>query len=492
MPLTDLINLLDRWSPERVVVAGDFMLDRTTYGDAARLAPDAPVPVLSAQRSEELPGGAGNVCVGLAALGCRAAALGVVGDDEAGRKLRDALDAAGVDTAGLAAGPRPTTVKHSLVGLAQGRHAQKMFRFDTEDARPIPSAAEARLLEHAQELLEGAAVLCLEDYGKGVLTEALCRGLIGLAKRRGIPVLVDPPALGGYTKYRGATCLTPNRTEARRATGLDEPEAMARRLKADLDLSLVVLTLDKSGALLLDEHGRLHEVPTVPRRVYDVTGAGDTVLATLAAAATQGAAWPDAVELANAAAGLAVEKPGARPVGFDELWLSVLGRHRRELGKPRTLTALCRELEAHRKLGKSVVFTNGCFDVLHAGHVTMLRHAAQLGDLLVVGLNADASIARLKGANRPVNPEADRRLVLSELESVDYVVGFERDTPIELIEAIRPDVLVKGADYRIDEVVGREAVEAYGGRVELIELVQGKSTSALLEQTGGPSHTANE
>ncbi|MEO1235541.1 MAG: D-glycero-beta-D-manno-heptose 1-phosphate adenylyltransferase [Planctomycetota bacterium] len=488
MPHADLLSLLDRWASPRIVVAGDFMLDRTAYGHADRLAPDAPVPVLAVQRTESTPGGAANVALDLAALRCHAACLGVIGDDEPGATLSLELQNAGVDTSGLiASGDRPTTVKHNLVGLAQHRHPQKMFRLDTEDKSPIDDATVAELLDGADALLADADLLCLEDYNKGVLGETVCRGLIERAAQHGVPVFVDPAAIDDYTKYRGATCITPNRTEARLATGLDDPADMARRLKADLGLTHVVLTLDKSGAMLLDDADDMHEVPTVARAVYDVTGAGDMVLAALAAARAQDAAWLDAVALANVAAGLEVEKSGVVPIPLDELLLAVLRLHHDELGKVRPPEALFRELEAHRTQGKSIVFTNGCFDILHAGHVAYLRAAAKLGDLLVVALNTDDSITRLKGPDRPVNHEADRLLVLSELQSVDYLVTFADDTPLSLIDRIKPDVLAKGADYTRQEVVGHEIVEAHGGRVALIDLVEGRSTSNLIRKMSGQS-----
>lgn len=489
MPQADLINLLDRWEAKRIVVAGDFMLDRYAYGNADRLSPDAPVPVLAVERTESMPGGAANVCLDLAALRCQVACLGAVGDDEPGQTLSNALLDAGVDTKGLTSFPgRPTTVKHNLVGLAQHRHPQKMFRLDTEDKSPLPPEMAAALLERAAGLLDDADVLCLEDYNKGVLTEAVCQGLITLAKDRNVPVFVDPAAVTDYTKYRGATCVTPNRTEAQLATapGSDDPEAMARKLKADLGLTHVVLTLDKSGALLLDDRDELHAVPTVARSVYDVTGAGDMVLAMLAAAHANGASWVDAVALANVAAGLEVEKSGVVPIPLDEVLLALLELHHDQLGKVRPPEALFRELDAHRKQGKSIVFTNGCFDILHAGHVAYLRAAAKHGDLLVVGLNSDGSIRRLKGDDRPVNHQDDRVMVLSELQSIDYIVVFDEDTPRELIEAIKPDVLAKGADYTRETVVGHEIVEAHGGRVELIDLVEGRSTTNIIRKIGTP------
>lgn len=488
--MPDLITALDRWESKRVVVAGDFMLDRYAYGNADRLAPDAPVPVLAVQRTESMPGGAANVCLDLAALRCEVACLGLIGDDEPGETLSLALRNAGIDTAGLVASKgRPTTVKHNIVGLAQHRHPQKMFRLDTEDRSPIPPEVTQQLLDAAEHLLDGAAVLCLEDYNKGVLGEALCQGLIALAKKKNVPVFVDPAAIADYSKYRGATCITPNRTEAKLATapgstapGSDDPRQMAEQLKKDLGLTHVVLTLDKSGALLLDEDGRSHTVPTVARSVYDVTGAGDMVLAMLAAARANGIPWLDAVTLANVAAGLEVEKSGVVPIPLDEILLALLALDHDQLGKVRPPEALFKELDAHRRQGKSIVFTNGCFDILHAGHVAYLRAAAKLGDLLVVGLNSDTSITQLKGPDRPVNHEADRLMVLSELQSVDYLVVFSDDTPLKLIEAIKPDVLAKGADYTRETVVGHEIVEAHGGRVELIDLVEGRSTTNIIRK----------
>ncbi|MEM1107656.1 MAG: D-glycero-beta-D-manno-heptose 1-phosphate adenylyltransferase [Planctomycetota bacterium] len=485
MSHADLINHLDRWQRKRVVVAGDFMLDRYAYGNADRLAPDAPVPVLAVQRTESMPGGAANVCLDLAALRCDVACLGLIGDDEPGQTLSQALQDAGVDTTGLVnsgGGGRPTTVKHNLVGLAQHRHPQKMFRLDTEDKSPVPPEATAALLEQAEAVLDGADVLCLEDYNKGVLSESLCQGLIALAEAKNIPVFVDPAAIDDYSKYRGATCVTPNRTEARLSTGSDDPHAMARQLKADLGLTHVVLTLDKSGALLLDDQDETHTVPTVARSVYDVTGAGDMVLAMLAAARANEVPWVDAVALANVAAGLEVEKSGVVPIPLDEVLLALLTLHHGQLGKVRPPEALFRELEAYRKQGRSIVFTNGCFDILHAGHVAYLRAAAAHGDLLVVGLNSDTSIKRLKGDGRPVNHEADRVMVLSELQSIDYIVVFDEDTPLHLIETIKPDVLAKGADYTRETVVGHEVVEANGGRVELIDLVEGRSTTNIIRK----------
>ncbi len=506
-----LIRTLDAWRPRRIVVAGDFMLDRHVMGNADRLSPDAPVPVLTVDSIENFPGGASNVCLDLRALRCEVACLGVVGrehpqslfgrtgrEDAVGQLLRKALRGADCDVSGLILSPdRVTTVKFNLVGLAQHRHPQKMFRVDAESKAPVPPDVEARLLREARRLLKGADALCIEDYNKGVLTPGVCQGLIALAKKARVPVLVDPAAIGDYRKYRGATVITPNRTEAATATGTPFSrtgdaralDAMARQLQRELRLDAVVLTLDKQGILLQEKGRKPRLLPTQAREVYDVTGAGDMVLAMLAAAVANGADWTTATQLANVAAGLEVEKFGVVPIALDEVLVKLLQDHAKQQGKLRTLDELLPELRAFRGQGRRIAFTNGCFDILHAGHVHFLREARRHGDLLVVGLNSDASIRRIKGAPRPVNAQADRIMVLSELQSVDYIVIFDQDTPLKLIAAIKPDVLVKGADYRRDQVVGGDVVEKHGGRVELVKLVPGRSSTNIIQKTGLPRRT---
>ncbi len=492
-PVDDLIRFLDRWQPRRIVVAGDFMVDRYVYGNADRLSPDAPVPVLAVERTESKPGGSANVCLDLRALRCEVACLGVVGSDEIANELRTALTAAGCDVSGLLTSTdRPTTVKQNFVGLAQHRHPQKMFRVDSESRQPVPESVRLALLDHASKALRGADALCLEDYNKGVLSEAMCQGLITLARQMGVPVFVDPAAITDYRKYRHATVITPNRTEASLATGIsaakgdrDTLDTMARRLVDELSLEAAVLTLDKQGALLLEAGDQPVLVPTVARQVYDVTGAGDMVLAMLAASRANGADWSIAVELANTAAGLEVERFGVVPIELDEVLISLLRQKHEQLGKVRTLDQLLPELAAYRKQGQKVAFTNGCFDILHAGHVSLLRRSRQQADLLVVGLNGDDSIRRLKGPTRPVNAESDRLMVLSELQSVDYIVLFEEDTPLKLLEAIQPDVLVKGADYARSQVVGGDMVESFGGKVVLLDLVEGRSTTNIIRKAQG-------
>lgn len=488
--MTGLTEAIARFRDFKAIVVGDVMLDELLYGDADRLSQDAPVPVLHVRRSDHRAGGAANVCLDLAALGGAVTVLAVVGEDAEATKLRAALERDGIDAAGLITDPnRPTTVKRSLIGLAQHRHPQKMFRVDFESREPIPDAVRERLLAVLDERLGDTDVVCIEDYNKGVCSEAFCQAVIERARAAGKPVLVDPAAIDDYTKYRGATCITPNRTEAEKATASqtdgDVPEAnadIARRLLDDLSLEVVVLTLDRHGAMLLRRGEAPSLIPTVAREVYDVTGAGDMVLAGLAASIACGIDWPRAVGIANIAAGLEVEIFGVEPIPLSRVRHAVMKQEGRLQGKLRTLEQVLVEVEAVRKTGGSVVFTNGCFDIIHTGHVTLLEQASDLGAMLIIGLNTDDSIRRLKGPERPVNALDDRARVLGALGCVDAIVPFADDTPIELIRAITPDVLVKGGDYTRESVVGYEIVEAAGGRVALINLVEGKSTTGTINK----------
>lgn len=490
--MSDLLTKLASWRGFTAIVVGDFMLDQLVYGDAERLTADAPVPVLHARRTEEIPGGAANVCVDLAAMHGRVLAFGVVGDDAEGRLLRERLEASGIECDGLVVDPnRPTTVKRSLIGLAQHRHPQKMFRVDYESKEPIAEETIARLLERFDKALAEADVVAIEDYNKGVCTERLCQGVVRRCRGAEREVLVDPAAIRDYGKYRGCTAITPNRSEAEQASGLAEAEDradarqiewMAHDLQSQLDCQAVVLTLDKQGAMLVEADRGPVMAPTLARQVYDVTGAGDMILAALCAARANGIAWLDGVRFANAAAGLEVEVFGVQAIPFERIFQAVMTQGREPTDKARTLEEALVEVAAARREGKRIVFTNGCFDVLHFGHIDLLRRAKKLGDMLIVGLNSDDSVRRLKGAERPVHAEEDRVQILGELESVDVVVVFAEDTPVGLIERIRPDVLAKGADYSKAQVVGGDIVESYGGRVELIELCQGRSTTGTIER----------
>lgn len=494
--MDSLLSHLTSWKPFRAAVIGDFMLDQLIYGDAERLSADAPVPILLVREQLHRPGGAANVCLDLAEIGGSVTALGVAGADSTAdilvRELRDRR----INTSGIITDPsRPTTVKQNLIGRAQARHPQKMFRVDYESRTPLSAQTVSQLLNQLSRILPGVDVVCIEDYAKGVCTPELCQGVIAAARKAGKPVMVDPAKLPDYSKYRGATVITPNRTEAEIASGLstcgeatlERNATVARKLLEELDLEAVVLTLDRHGALLLERGGQPVPVPTLAREVYDVTGAGDMFLAALAAARANTCSWLDAVRFANAAAGLEVEIFGVEPIPLEKIHDSLLRLSTAEHGKLRTLEQVLVEVAAARRAGKKVVFTNGCFDVLHAGHVSLVDSAAAEGDLLVVGINDDASVRRLKGDGRPVNAQNDRARVLGALGAVDAVVMFPEDTPMKLIEAIRPDVLVKGGDYTKDKVVGGDFVESYGGRIALVDLVKGRSTTGTIHRMLGRS-----
>lgn len=488
--MDDLLTALADWKPFNAIVVGDFMLDQLLRGAATRLSPDAPVPVLRVDEQQSQPGGAANLALDLIALHGQVTAFGVTGNDPEADLLSGALRDAGVDDTGLVRDQtRPTTVKRNLIGLAQGRHAQKMFRVDFESNEPIDAAVTTKLLDAFDAALGQADVVCIEDYNKGVCTPELCAAIIERARKAGVPVLVDPAPIKDYSKYRGATAITPNRTEAELATGINAPEdareahreQLARTLIDTFELDTLVLTLDKQGALLAhrDDPQAVH-VPTTAREVYDVTGAGDMMLAALAAARANGLDWVNSVRFANAAAGLEVEIFGVAPIPVEKIHDELLTQHTAQLGRPRTLEETLVQVRAARHSGSKIVFTNGCFDILHAGHVSLLQRCAALGDMLIVGLNDDHSVHALKGEGRPVNNQNHRAYLLSALQCVDSVVLFSEDTPIRLIEAIKPDVLVKGGDYTPDTVVGAEIVEQHGGRVVILDLIDGLSTTGTI------------
>ena len=490
-----LVPLLAGWKGTDLLVVGDFMLDQAQHGSADRLSPDAPVPVLlsrGARDLEETAGGSSNVALCAAALGARVRCFGVTGADDEGHTLRRLLADGGCDAAGLLEdASRPTTVKRSIVGLAQHRHPQKMFRVDVESRDPVSETIEAALVAAIERAAPDCQVICLEDYAKGVCTPSLCQRVIEIGRRLGKPVLVDPAAIADYARYAGATAITPNRTEAALAAGrkpmpdFDPAEvcALARTLRERYRLDAVVLTLDRHGSFLDRAGADPVHVPTVARRVYDVTGAGDMVLAALAAALANAFPWPEAVAFANVAAGLEVEVFGARPIPFAQVRRQALAQAGHMAGKIREREALRVELEARRAAGQRIVLTNGCFDVLHAGHVRSLQQARDLGDLLVVGVNADASVRALKGDDRPVFPLAQRMEVLAALECVDLVVAFEERTAHEVIRLVHPHIYAKGGDYkRAEEVAEHALVAELGAELRLLGHLAGVSTTAAIHR----------
>lgn len=485
---TRLIDLVEKLPRTRALVLGDLMLDRYLHGNAERLSPEAPVPVLHFEKEEVRLGGAASVAANLAALNCDVRVVGAVGDDADGRLLRAQLcRTCGSDESIVSDPSRPTTCKVRLVGSAQHRHPQTMLRLDYEQSKPISESVSRRVLEALERELQDASILCIEDYNKGVLTDELCRKSIEMARQRAVPVLIDPANIPDYAKYRGATCLKLNRSETARATGIpckteEQFSQAGRKLVEMLDLECAVITLDRDGAFYQTRAGEHGWLRTRARQVYDVTGAGDMVLAMLAVARSAGATWGEAVALSNLAGGLEVERFGAVPITREEILTELLTEIHEHLGKERTLGRLLPELARHRAAGRKIVFTNGCFDIIHLGHVKYFQFAKEQGDILVVGVNTDSSIRRLKGEKRPLINEVDRVGVLEELESIDYLVRFDDDTPMRLIEAIAPDVLVKGADYSKEQVVGWDFVEKHGGRVALAPLVDGRSTSSVIQR----------
>jgi len=486
-----LIQRVENLGRPRLCVVGDLMVDRYVFGDAERISPEAPIQVLRADREESRLGGAGSVINNLVTLGARVAALGVVGRDAAGDQILSGLRASGAKIGGvLAVRGRPTTIKTRFVGRAQHRIPQQVLRVDWEDAAPLPGDVEDRLLGRFAKALRAADAVVVSDYNKGVLTPRVTQQIIRLARRSRLPVLIDPFKGRDYSKYRGATLLTPNRMEAELASGvrLTGPDAIrraARRLLGDLRLDALIITLDKDGAYLAVKGKGGQMVPTRPRLIYDVAGAGDMVIAVVALAVSAGVPLLEAVRLANVAGGLEVEKFGVQTVTREEIIGELLGQARRSGDKLRSLANLLADLDRHRRLGKTIVFANGCFDLIHAGHVDFFEFAGRQGDVLVVGLNSDRSVRALKGRTRPICSQEERARVLSALEVIDYVAIFDEDTPLALIEAVRPDVLVKGEDWRYKGVVGREFVESHGGRVALAPLVQGLSTTELVRRISG-------
>ena len=485
----DLTQLVRSFAGRRVLLVGDLILDRYLYGDAERISPEAPVPVLRTVERREAVGGSANVAACLGALGCQVVCCGTIGEDRHGKTLYRLLGELGVDTDGLTSLPdRPTTTKTRLVGLAQHRHRQQLLRVDEEDTSPLPTDAAQSLEKVARKLVADCDVVCIEDYDKGVVTDALVAGVVAEAKQHNRPVLVDPARLSDYGRYRGASVITPNRDElsiasGRRFRSIEDVAAAATKILGDLDIGAVVATVDREGAVLVERDHPWQHIPTTPRSVYDNTGAGDAVLAMLAAAIAAGGSLADAARLANIAGGLEVEKFGCVPIAADEVLAEIRLEDRTRNGKLRSIPELVAELQLRRDRGETVAFTNGCFDILHAGHVDLLKRCRQEASMLVVGLNSDASIRSLgKGDDRPLNRFEDRAAVVGALECVDYVVGFEESTPEALIREVRPDVLTKGEDWAGKGVVGQAFVESIGGRVVLVPLVEGLSTTKLVER----------
>lgn len=501
----ELCQLVQELGQPLILVVGDVMLDRYVWGNAERISQEAPVILLRADKREERLGGASSVATLLRALGARVMLAGVVGRDHDGQRITQLLNELGIEHEAVLADPsRPSTVKERYIGRAQQRHPQQMLRVDYEAREPISAAVEQRLKELLQPRMRRADIVLVSDYDKGVCTESLVAWLVAEAKQFGRKVLADPIRCKSaaenrvYEKYRGCTAITPNRLEAALASGLptdtvQQALAAAKRLLQWLQLEACIVTLDKDGMVLAHRDGRVAHFPTRPRQVYDITGAGDMVLSVLGMALAAGADYPEAIRLANVAGGLEVEKIGVAPVTRDEILQdlremesSPAPKHNPRL--PLNLTArkilnsteLTEVVRQCRESGCRIVFTNGCFDLLHPGHVRCLQEAKAQGDVLIVGINSDESVRQLKGPSRPIQPCEARAAVLAALQVVDFVVPFDEPTPFNLIQAVRPDVLVKGGDYQPHEVIGADFVQSYGGRVHIAAYHAGHSTTKLL------------
>lgn len=481
----DLLALVDRLDGASVMVVGDVMLDRFLYGAVDRVSPEAPIPVLRLEREVTMLGGAGNVLRNLAAVGAKTVFFAVVGEDTAGQEVRQLVERESADPALihlLVDGARATTIKERYIATGQ-----QLLRADRETSFEVAQATKDKLLTEAEQALEGVGALVLSDYGKGVLPGDVVTRLIARANALGCPVIVDPKAVD-YGYYRGAALVTPNRRELAQASGQSvqgdaEIVAACRRLTETAGLGGVLATRSEEGMSLVLASGEARHLPARAREVFDVSGAGDTVVALLGAALAAGIALEDAAGLANIAAGVVVGKTGTAVAEAMEIRQTI---HASRLSQAEAKFVdhelLLDQVARWRQAGFKVGFTNGCFDLLHPGHISLLRQARAACDRLVVGLNSDASVARLKGPTRPVQAETARAVVLASLEDVDRVVVFGEDTPLELIEALRPDVLIKGADYAADEVVGAKEVQAYGGRLVLAQLEPGHSTTATLNR----------
>ncbi len=457
----------------KILVVGDLMVDHYLYGECSRISPEAPVQVVDIQREESLLGGAGNVINNLLSLGCDVGVCSVVGMDESGEFIKKRLDERGVQSELLVKESGRKTSKKSRIIAKR----QQIVRVDREDSIDILESSQEKIIAKIKELIDSYDLILLSDYKKGVLSNNLTKEIIKVAKSRSIKVLVDPKG-DDFSKYRGAYLITPNKKEASIATNIEivDEESLKEagwKLKDDLDLNYAIITLSEDGIAIFGE--KFSKIPTFAKEVFDVTGAGDTVLAAIGYELALNRDINEAVRFANLAAGVVVAKVGAATATCSEIYEYERSLNRaKSKSKIKSLDELIDSLDRSKK----IVFTNGCFDILHVGHVNYLEEAKSFGDILIVGLNSDASVKRLKGESRPVNSQEDRAVVLSALESVDMVVIFDEDTPYDLIKRIEPDILVKGGDYKGKEVVGSDIAK----ETRLVEFVEGKSTTRIIER----------
>lgn len=472
------------WNCKRLLVVGDVMLDKYIWGEVGRISPEAPVPVVRGVRQEAKPGGAANVAMNLSRLGAKTTVVGITGGDESQTLLSVALQANGVTPCFVSSAEFPTITKTRILS-----GSQQMLRLDFERPGAIDPVVVDKFLQAALDLLPEAHALILSDYAKGALTPEVCRALISAARKLDIPVLVDPKS-PDYAHYRGATTICPNLGElalaARVDTGnMDALLTAAEAMVSELDIEFLTATLSEKGIALIRPDNR-YVAPAQARQVFDVSGAGDTVIAVLALCIASGLQPETAVQLANIAAGIVVGKVGTVPVEKHEL-LAALSPQIALNAADKVLTReeAARRVSLWKANGERVVFANGCFDLLHIGHITLIEQARHAGDRLIVAINSDASVGCLKGPTRPIVSQTERARVLAALAAVDAVVIFDELTPLEVILAVRPDVIVKGGDYQADAVVGATEVRSWGGEVKIVPLVEGFSTTRLIEKGTG-------
>jgi len=463
-----------------ILVVGDLMIDHYLWGSCERISPEAPVQVVDIQKETTVLGGAGNVVNNLKALGANVSVSSVMGDDENGKELITMLHTIDVNTQNLIIEPKRKTSKKSRVIAV----SQQILRYDKESKNSISQESMQKILTSLASTIAKYDAVILSDYGKGVLTQELSQGIIRLAKKHNVKVLVDPKGKD-FAKYRGAYLLTPNKKEAILATGIDikDEESLKRALialKNECDLDVSLITLSEDGIATYEKEVKIF--PTVAKEVFDVTGAGDTVIASIAFALSVGKSLEETAAFANLAAGVVVGKIGSATVTIDEIEDYEASLHKSTSDAHiKSFVEIDKIVQRYKKNGKKIVFTNGCFDILHVGHVKYLQIAKGFGDVLIVGLNSDASVSRLKGPSRPINQAQDRAYLLAALEAVDFVVPFEADTPYELIKMIKPDILVKGGDYEGKDVVGTE----FASELKLVDFVDGKSTTKTIEKIQG-------
>jgi len=460
-----------------VVVVGDIILDRYIWGDVGRISPEAPVPVVRVRRKTMNLGGAGNVALNLKGLGCQQILIGTSGDDADGARITDILKQEQIQHHVITILDHPTTTKTRVIG-----QSQQLVRLDEEAAEPVSTETASHLLACFDTALSSAKAVILSDYGKGVVTQAVAAHIIEACKSRKIPVFVDPKGVR-WEKYRGAFCMTPNSAELDRVAPYTDEATLAHqaaKTMARLALQHLLVTRGSQGMSLFSKGKNTIGIPAEAREVYDVSGAGDTVIATISAAVAAGIPIKDGAALANMAAGIVIGKIGTQPIDRAELKQAIQGTLLADTEKIVSKEQALKRLADWRSKEDRIVFTNGCFDILHVGHIKLLHAAAAQGDRLIIGLNSDRSVQRLKGKKRPIVPQEERAALLSSIKGVDLVVLFEEATPRQLIDAFKPDVLVKGGDYTTQTVVGHDIVQAYGGKVVIVPLVEGVSTTRVI------------